>query len=373
MSSLSDEFALIAEQAGALADRSAEIDDDGLSLLEEAAESIGRAWSQSSLGYQANVYYKDFSTPPAGHMFSREWGFLGMFHGTVGDWERHSADEVVALIQSRAGDIDLRLVRQASEAVRGAAQALIEKARSAAARAPLPYDAYLTERLEGLAHVALPSVRNLQCSLMNVPQGNVPVRDMQAYEGGWQVAGHQLVLGEIAYIRSPYRVALNLAETCRGIGAHLEAKETSAGPLLMQAGSKVFIGHGGTSKEYLTLGVWLADEGLGWEVFDREPTAGLSTKERLSEMLDRAQIAFLLMTAEDGANDGSMRARENVVHEVGLFQGRLGFTKAIVLLEEGCSEFSNIFGLGQIRFPRGNIRGAFDEIRQVLRREGVLP
>ncbi len=62
----------------------------------------------------------------------------------------------------------------------------------------------------------------------------------------------------------------------------------------------------------------------------------------------------------------------NVIHEVGLFQGRLGFTKAIVLLEEGCEEFSNIEGLGQIRFPKGNIAAKFEEIRQVLERESVL-
>ena len=62
----------------------------------------------------------------------------------------------------------------------------------------------------------------------------------------------------------------------------------------------------------------------------------------------------------------------NVVHEAGLFQGRLGFTKAIVLLEEGCEEFSNIQGLGQIRFPKGNIAAAFEEIRRVLEREDLL-
>lgn len=108
------------------------------------------------------------------------------------------------------------------------------------------------------------------------------------------------------------------------------------------------------------------------DVFDREPTAGQSTKERLSEMLGNAQIAFLIMTAEDETAEGKVRARENVVHEVGLFQERLGFAKAVVLLEEGCEEFSNISGLGQIRFPRGDIRPAFDEVRKVLKREGVL-
>jgi predicted nucleotide-binding protein len=52
----------------------------------------------------------------------------------------------------------------------------------------------------------------------------------------------------------------------------------------------------------------------------------------------------------------------NVVHEAGLFQGRLGFERAIILLEEGCKSFSNIEGLGQIRFPKGQhccgIRGS---------------
>jgi predicted nucleotide-binding protein len=89
-------------------------------------------------------------------------------------------------------------------------------------------------------------------------------------------------------------------------------------------------------------------------------------------MLDAAVIAFLLVTGEDELKDGTMQARMNVVHEAGLFQGRLGFTKAIILLEEGCEEFSNIQGLGQIRFPKGNIQAAFEEIRRVLEREEIL-
>ena len=78
------------------------------------------------------------------------------------------------------------------------------------------------------------------------------------------------------------------------------------------------------------------------------------------------------MTGEDEQADGDSRARMNVIHEAGLFQGRLGFTRAIVLLEEGCAEFSNIEGLGQIRFPKDNIKAALDDIRRVLEREGIL-
>jgi predicted nucleotide-binding protein len=106
--------------------------------------------------------------------------------------------------------------------------------------------------------------------------------------------------------------------------------------------------------------------------FNRVPVAGVTNVARLSEMLDAAAIAFLIMTGEDEQPDGKLRARMNVVHEAGLFQGRLGFTRAIVLMEEGCEAFSNIEGLGQIRFPTGNIKAAFEEIRQVMERESLL-
>ena len=89
-------------------------------------------------------------------------------------------------------------------------------------------------------------------------------------------------------------------------------------------------------------------------------------------MLGSATAAFLLMTGEDETAEGKLRARENVVHEVGLFQGKLGFERAIVLLEEGCEEFSNIIGLEQIRFDKGKIDSAFEKIRMVLERESII-
>jgi predicted nucleotide-binding protein len=79
------------------------------------------------------------------------------------------------------------------------------------------------------------------------------------------------------------------------------------------------------------------------------------------------------MTGDDEHPDGKQHARENVVHEAGLFQGRLGFRGAIILLEGGCEEFSNIEGITQIRFPKGKISAKFEEIRRTLEREGLLP
>jgi hypothetical protein len=138
-------------------------------------------------------------------------------------------------------------------------------------------------------------------------------------------------------------------------------------------GGKVFIGHG-HSPLWRDLKDFIADRlHLDWEEFNRESAAGLSTKERLQAMLDDSRFAFLVLTAEDERPGGAMHARDNVVHELGLFQGRLGFERAIILLEEGCAEFSNIHGLTHIPFPKGNIRAIFEEIRRVLEREGILP
>jgi predicted nucleotide-binding protein len=140
----------------------------------------------------------------------------------------------------------------------------------------------------------------------------------------------------------------------------------------MRKDGRIFIGHGG-SLVWMELKEFLKEAlGLQADEFNRESPAGRTTVARLQEMLDAASLAFLIMTAEDEHADNTVHARENVIHEIGLFQGKLGFEKAIVLLEDGCTEFSNIHGVNQIRFPQGNILAKSEEIRRVLEREGIL-
>ena len=83
-------------------------------------------------------------------------------------------------------------------------------------------------------------------------------------------------------------------------------------------------------------------------------------------------IAFSGDTAPSEAVAKMAKGADVLVHEAGLFQGGLGFSKAIVLLEEGCEHFSNNAGLGHISFPKGKIAAAFEEVRRVLEREGLL-
>jgi hypothetical protein len=139
-----------------------------------------------------------------------------------------------------------------------------------------------------------------------------------------------------------------------------------------RGGGRIFLGHGRSPiwrefKDFLEKRL-----GLPWDEFNREPVAGYATSERLDQMLDAASFAFLIMTAEEEHANDMLHARPNVIHEAGLFQGRLGMKRAIILLEEGCAEFSNIVGLSQIRFPRNHISACFEEVRRVLERESLL-
>jgi hypothetical protein len=137
-------------------------------------------------------------------------------------------------------------------------------------------------------------------------------------------------------------------------------------------GTRVFIGHG-RSAEWLKLRIFLTQTlSLRCDEFNIESTAGLQTGTRIESMLSTARMAFLVLKAEDRHVDGSMHARENVIHELGLFQAKLGPTRAIVLLERGCSRFSNLDGLTTIDFPPNDIMARSEEVRGVLTREHVL-
>lgn len=340
--------------------------------LEEAAREVEHAWSGSNIGYQSLVYYAGFSKPPTGAHFSPEWGFMGMFQGTTGDWQEMDRNVVHSRILSLAGNPDAGSLEARSDEARRNLNVLKERASSIlSGYLQSRNDDYVAGKKTEIANVNPPSAS--QFVRLQMRTGNTVTRDMQALGGGWQSAPHQEVLGQVAGCRSPYKAARDLAGLCASVAEHLE-RTTSEPPLkaVQQLGSKVFVGHG-QSLQWHVLKDFVQDRlGLMVDEFNRVPVAGITNIERLREMLDEASVAFLVLTAEDEKTSGSVAARQNVVHEAGLFQGRLGFNRAIVMLEDGCEEFSNINGLGQIRFPAGHIEAKFEEVRRVLVREGLV-
>ena len=65
----------------------------------------------------------------------------------------------------------------------------------------------------------------------------------------------------------------------------------------------------------------------------------------------------------------AIRARQNVIHECGLFQGRLGFDRAIMIVERDIELASNFDGIQQLRFDKGRISEVFGDVLATIRRE----
>lgn len=115
---------------------------------------------------------------------------------------------------------------------------------------------------------------------------------------------------------------------------------------------KVFIGHGGDRK-WEVVRDYTRAAGYRVEAFETSPRAGEMTLAVVERMISEASVAIVVMTGADRLENGQVLARQNVVHELGFAQGRLGVNNTIVLLEEGVAEFSNIAGLTQVRFAIG--------------------
>jgi predicted nucleotide-binding protein len=142
----------------------------------------------------------------------------------------------------------------------------------------------------------------------------------------------------------------------------------------IQRSVRIFIGHG-RDPSWRDLKDHLQDQhGFAVTAYEIGARAGYSVQEVLEEMVKRASFALLVHTGEDETHsDDALQARQNVVHETGLFQGRLGFRRAIILREDGCRGFSNVVGTGELRFSKGHIREIFGDVLATIYREFGAP
>lgn len=370
----SDELFEIADRLGATAaSEEYSAAEEMLSELQAVSHEAGRAFSGSRLGYHAYVYYNDLQPPPPEAQFSQEWGLMDLTfpsQGSLGDWTKYDPEELTISLREKAGDPDLNAVETASttaaevfaDAKAGIRSILLTENSDSS-------DTFLSQLLKDLDKLTAFSAEEIVRDWC--PQGQIMTRDRIANGQGTKVPPHLRIKAEVLAIRRPFLICDEASKVCRKAASHLERKAKRV-VRESRVGTNVFIGHG-RSQAWRELKDFVQDRlHLPWDEFNRVPVAGVTNQARLSEMLDSAAVALVVMTAEDETSEGNMQARMNVIHEVGLFQGRLGFTKAIVVLEESCEEFSNIQGLGQIRFPVGNIASCFEDVRRVLEREGVV-
>ncbi len=142
----------------------------------------------------------------------------------------------------------------------------------------------------------------------------------------------------------------------------------------IQRSVRIFVGHG-RNPSWRDLKDHLQDQhDFAVTAYEIGARAGYSVQEVLEEMVKVSSFALLVHTGEDETrSDDVLQARQNVVHETGLFQGRLGFRRAIILREDGCQGFSNVVGTNELRFAKGHIREIFGDVLATIYREFGAP
>ena len=129
---------------------------------------------------------------------------------------------------------------------------------------------------------------------------------------------------------------------------------------------RIFISHGGSNdwREVQTF----VEKDLGIPTLElaQQPNLGRTVLQKLLEESSRCSYAIVVMTGEDKTEDGQVRARENVMHEIGFFQGKFGLARVCLLHEEGTNMPSNIHGLVYIPFPPGYVGAGLGALSREL-------
>lgn len=130
---------------------------------------------------------------------------------------------------------------------------------------------------------------------------------------------------------------------------------------------RIFISHG-SSKDWMQVQNYI-EKDLEIDTLElaQEPNKGRTVLQKLNEESDKCSYAVVVMTGDDVISDGEIRARENVMHEIGFFQGKYGLEKVCLLYEEGTKIPSNIHGLVYVPFRQNIINATFGSLSRELK------
>jgi len=134
-----------------------------------------------------------------------------------------------------------------------------------------------------------------------------------------------------------------------------------------EAARRVFITHGRSNDWRAVQAFVEKDLGLPTVELAQEPNLGRTIIEKLIDNAARCDSAVIVMTGDDVANEDEARVRENVMHEIGFFQGRYGRNLVVLLHEDGVNIPTNLAGVAYIPFPKDNIEAGFHVLQRELK------
>jgi hypothetical protein len=185
----------------------------------------------------------------------------------------------------------------------------------------------------------------------DIPDSEIP-ESMGVSSGGKLYEHHKIqpLIQNLEYI-------LELSTNAR-IGEKIEKRERV---------NRVFISHG-RSLEWVKIQTYLEkDIGIPTLELAQEPNLGRTVLQKLQEEAQKCSVAVIVMTGDDMTDEGEVRARENVLHEIGFFQGLYGLQNVVLLHEQGVNIPSNIHGLVYIGFPKDTAEASLGALTREMK------
>lgn len=166
----------------------------------------------------------------------------------------------------------------------------------------------------------------------------------------------------------------NLVEKLQEVIVALSAQPSSKRPAAAPARERVFIIHGHNRELRETVARFVEKLGPAVIILDEQPSSGRTIIEKFESLSD-VHYTVALMTADDMGSGRAaveapkLRARQNVVFELGFFTAKLGRSRLAVLYEEGVEMPSDFSGILYISLDKG---GAWKfRLAQELKRAGL--
>ena len=185
-----------------------------------------------------------------------------------------------------------------------------------------------------------------------------------------QLLGNLQVEAEKRGLREEYRqLQAHLRGVVEKVDSYWQIRESARENCLLALQNRIrqtcslWIIHGGQSQQWLQTRAYLEHAmGLKCCEFNDPLAARVTIQDRVKTMAETCRLAVAVMTGEDTVSAGQLRARQNVVHEIGLSQGVLGFDRVVIMIERGVEEPSNLKGLVYVYFERDNIAASFADL-----------
>lgn len=180
---------------------------------------------------------------------------------------------------------------------------------------------------------------------------------------------------------SPSGTMVNVTTTAKELLSYIDSilsmyftpksKELEQDP---QKTAKIFIAHGRNHIVRSKVKDFIRDRcHLTPLVLQELPSSGMTVIEKLEKYGRTADYAVLILTGDDIVEDGSApRARQNVIQELGWFQGILGRNRTAMLIQENVEIASNVAGVVYFAFPADNVEMVFERLRQEFEEAGLI-